>query len=604
MNNHPGIHSFHIPVMGLAFTIDSPIRVAHLGISSVISLGDDLLIERVREFYSRKFNFEFIPIAATEWDARANRITAYLNLVQDIVARKFETHKQKLAENAAYFKEYLDLLPDYSEIKKRLVEAWQNCTVTSLKSTLDELLTHGGIDVNIMTKLDKTNHHKGKELPVEFNDAHASLRAFAHSKVSSSLVLSAGMNPRLYSFMEHFDNFYPDAAGRFNKQIVIKVSDFRSALIQGKFLAKKGLWVSEYRLESGLNCGGHAFATPGKLMGPILEEFKSQREELRSAVFHLFKKALEEKGRSCPNEAPAMRITAQGGVGTAAEHAFLLAHYQLDSVGWGSPFLLVPEAVSIDEPTRRQLSQARESDIYLSNASPLGVPFNNLRGSSRQQEMAKAAARGKTGNPCTKKFLMLTTEFTEEPICTASAKYHKLKIQQLKEAKLPEEEFQKEYNKMVEKECLCGGLSTSFFIENGMGHKVEGKGVTVCPGPNIAYFSGKFSLAEMVGHIYGKLNLISRTDRPHVFIKELQLYLEFHHKQLQGFLENPASQGAQTLREFQANLKEGIRYYRHLFSTAIAASATELRSWKEDLTRMERELAQWETSLRTYLIPS
>jgi hypothetical protein len=28
-------HSFHIPVMGLAFTIDTPIRVAHYGISSV-----------------------------------------------------------------------------------------------------------------------------------------------------------------------------------------------------------------------------------------------------------------------------------------------------------------------------------------------------------------------------------------------------------------------------------------------------------------------------------------------------------------------------------------------------------------------------------------
>ena len=44
------------------------------------------------------------------------------------------------------------------------------------------------------------------------------------------------------------------------------MSDFRSALIQGKFLAKKGLEVAEFRIESGLNCGGHAFATDGHLM--------------------------------------------------------------------------------------------------------------------------------------------------------------------------------------------------------------------------------------------------------------------------------------------------------------------------------------------------
>jgi len=38
--------------------------------------------------------------------------------------------------------------------------------------------------------------------------------------------------------------------GKYLKEIVLKVSDFRSALIQGKFLAKMGIWgVSEYRIE-------------------------------------------------------------------------------------------------------------------------------------------------------------------------------------------------------------------------------------------------------------------------------------------------------------------------------------------------------------------
>src|SRR5690606_22426871 len=100
-----------------------------------------------------------------------------------------------------------------------------------------------------------------------------------NSDLCSSLVLSAGMNPRLYSYLEQFEAFYPDENGELKKKIALKVSDYRSAFIQGKFLAAKGLWVSEYRIESGLNCGGHAFATDGYLMGPILAEFRDKKEE-------------------------------------------------------------------------------------------------------------------------------------------------------------------------------------------------------------------------------------------------------------------------------------------------------------------------------------
>ena len=40
-------HTFHIPVMGTGFTIDTPLRVAKYGITTVISLVDDLLIEQM-----------------------------------------------------------------------------------------------------------------------------------------------------------------------------------------------------------------------------------------------------------------------------------------------------------------------------------------------------------------------------------------------------------------------------------------------------------------------------------------------------------------------------------------------------------------------------
>ena len=49
-------HKFHIPVMGTGHSIDSPIRVAHLGISSVMSIVDDILIEKICKHYSQKYS--------------------------------------------------------------------------------------------------------------------------------------------------------------------------------------------------------------------------------------------------------------------------------------------------------------------------------------------------------------------------------------------------------------------------------------------------------------------------------------------------------------------------------------------------------------------
>src|SRR5690606_34889182 len=157
----------------------------------------------------------------------------------------------------------------------------------------------------------------GEQLPVEFNDAHASLRGFAKSDLNSSVVLSAGMNPRLYSYFEQFPAFYPDEKGKLQKKIILKVSDFRSAMIQGNFLAKKGLWASEYRIESGLNCGGPAFATDGFLLGSILEEFKTKKHELIQSAHELMIKALKAKNLFVPKQPLELKITAQGGVGTA-----------------------------------------------------------------------------------------------------------------------------------------------------------------------------------------------------------------------------------------------------------------------------------------------
>ncbi len=260
-------HTFHIPVMGLAYTIDSPIRVAQFGISSVISITDDELIEKMRAFYSEKFSIPYQEITQKFQDYRAARITHYLNLVDVIVKDKFDNFKNELSESKASLENYIAMLPNKSDVKKGLQHFIdEGITLKeTIKNYLEDNIFPGEIDVNIMTKVDKDNFNKDEQLPIEFNDAHAALRGFANSNLSSSVVLSAGMNPRLYSYFENFSDFFPDSNSNLKKKIILKVSDFRSAMIQGNFLAKKGLWVSEYRIESGLNCGGHAFATDGFL---------------------------------------------------------------------------------------------------------------------------------------------------------------------------------------------------------------------------------------------------------------------------------------------------------------------------------------------------
>lgn len=55
-------HHFHIPVLGLAFSIDTPLKVVRLGISSVISIVNNGLIEKIRESPLKQNNRPFNPI--------------------------------------------------------------------------------------------------------------------------------------------------------------------------------------------------------------------------------------------------------------------------------------------------------------------------------------------------------------------------------------------------------------------------------------------------------------------------------------------------------------------------------------------------------------
>ena len=579
------LHTFHIPVMGLAYTIDSPIRVAQYGISSVVSIADDDLIEKMRNFYSTKFNIPYEEISQKFHDYRAERITSYLNLVDKIVKEKFETFKTELAESKTALENFMSMLPNTSDIKK----GFQNLLddgisfKENIQSYIESHLFPGEIDVNIMTKLDKDNFIKNEQLPIEFNDAHAALRGFANSNLESSIVLSAGMNPRLYSYFENFKDFFPNEKNELKKKIILKVSDFRSAMIQGNFLAKKGLWVSEYRIESGLNCGGHAFATDGLLLGTILEEFRQKKEQLVQSAHDLMIKALQLKNQAFPENPLELKITVQGGVGTAEEHEFLLDHYKVDSVGWGTPFLLVPEATSVDQETRNLLMKAKEDDLYLSHISPLGVPFNTLRGTSNEILKQKRIHENKAGSSCPKKFLALSKEYDPHGICTASKKYQDIKLAELENVKdtLSADAFEKSKIKITEKSCLCVGLANASYLENDIKIKGQAQGVVICPGPNMAYFDHEVSLKQMLQHIYQGKTILRTNDRPNLFVKELKMYVDYFRNEIETISGEVSTNQLKKWNSFKTNILDGIEYYQNLFSSTFYFKAEEEKIKKQ-----------------------
>ena len=250
----------------------------------------------------------------------------------------------------------------------------------------------------------------------------------------------------------------------------------------------------------------------------------------------------------------------------------------MDFVGWGTPFLLVPEArmfvghfynnreaTTVDNTTLNSLLAAKENDLYLSNISPLGIPFHSLKGNTKDLEKEKLIAKGRPGSSCPKKFVALNKDFIESGICTASRQYQHLKIKELEEQNLDSEKHNYYLNKITEKSCTCVGLGTSALLTYGLDTKTEGKGVSVCPGPNMAYFDKTVTLNEMIDHIYGKKNVISRNDRPNMYIKELTIYTDYLRDLITENAMQPTDKQNKYILNFAANLKDGIQYYQDLF---------------------------------------
>jgi hypothetical protein len=64
----------------------------------------------------------------------------------------------------------------------------------------------------------------------------------------------------------------------------------------------------------------------------------------------------------------------------------------------------------------------------------------------------------------------------------------------------------------------------------------------------------------MTDHIYGRTNLLKNVYRPHMFINELRLYIDYLREQVEA--EQPDEKQMVYNTKFAGNLLDGITYYR------------------------------------------
>jgi len=211
----------------------------------------------------------------------------------------------------------------------------------------------------------------------------------------------------------------------------------------------------------------------------------------------------------------------------------------------------------VDTTTRELLRQAQEDDLYMSDVSPLGIPFNNVHNTGSEIWTRKRVAEGKPGSPCPKCILVSNTEFTEKPICLASREYQKTKLKEIENMDILDDEKARLCQKVVEKTCICDHLENGALIALGIAEE-KNSPQSICPGPNIEWFDKFYTLVEMVDHIYGRSSSLVSSKRPHMFAKEIVMYVDYFEKMVADSSLTPSA--IKALLEFKNNLEAGLDF--------------------------------------------
>jgi hypothetical protein len=94
----------------------------------------------------------------------------------------------------------------------------------------------------------------------------------------------------------------------------------------------------------------------------------------------------------------------------------------------------------------------------------------------------------------------------------------------------------------------------------------------------------------MVKHIYGKLDLLDKIKRPHMFIKELNLYINYLQEDLKAHLNDLNDKKRKYFSGFKAQLEEGIAYYKQLFAELPDDATNMVQVWFDELIASENKL--------------
>ena len=259
-------------------------------------------------------------------------------------------------------------------------------------------------------------------------------------------------------------------------------------------------------------------------------------------------------------------------------------HYGTDGTGWGTPFLLVPEAVCVEPDTLTKLANAVDKEVELSDTSPLRVPFWIFRNCESEDARRRRNAEGNPGVKCRKGYFQSNTDFTDLPVCLSSRAYVERKLKHLPTEGFSPEQLALVTETVLGRPCVCHELGGGAVQIYGIRPRVK---AMACPGPNIADFSRAVSLDEMVGHIYGRASIMTRTDRPHTFLRELAIYTEYLRKQLGLFALQLCDSTWQYFQEFKDNLLAGVRYYAELARKGVDGLT---ETFASDLDSLRREI--------------
>jgi hypothetical protein len=94
----------------------------------------------------------------------------------------------------------------------------------------------------------------------------------------------------------------------------------------------------------------------------------------------------------------------------------------------------------------------------------------------------------------------------------------------------------------------------------------------------------------MVKHIYGAVDLLDKVNRPHVFIKELNLYIDYLKTDMQKHLKDLSDKKRKSLTNFKTQLQQGINYYKELVNELPNQTPDFLNKWFSELMRSENVL--------------